>query len=96
MGEAPHPKESEEAIALDGKTLRGSQKQGAPGAPLLSALAPRVGLTLAPQAVDDKTKEMPVGLDRLRHLVREGRSVTRDAWLPQRQMAQHSVVAKGA
>ena len=38
-------------MALDGKTLRGSQKQAAPGARLLSAFAPRHGLTLVQQAV---------------------------------------------
>ena len=55
LGEAPQTEGGEDAIAIDGKTLRGSQKQGAPGVHLLSALAHRVGLTLAQQAVDDKT-----------------------------------------
>jgi hypothetical protein len=45
------------AVALDGKTLRGSKKQGAPGTPLLVALAHHVGVTLAQHAVDDKTNE---------------------------------------
>jgi hypothetical protein len=35
-----------EALAIDGKTLRGSKKQGAPAAHLLSALGHRLGLTL--------------------------------------------------
>jgi hypothetical protein len=48
----------EAAVAVDGKTLRGSRKQGAPGAHLLSALSHRLGLTLAQQAVDDKTNEI--------------------------------------
>jgi hypothetical protein len=48
----------ETAIALDGKTLRGSKKQGAPGTPLLSALAHHVGVTLAQHAVDDTTNEI--------------------------------------
>src|SRR5438445_5505389 len=52
----PAPPE-EEALALDGKTLRGSRKQGAPGTHLLSALAHRLGLTVAQEAVDDKTNE---------------------------------------
>jgi hypothetical protein len=50
------PSAGEAAIALDGKTLRGSRKQGAPGVHLLSALSHRLGLTLAQQGVDDKTK----------------------------------------
>jgi hypothetical protein len=75
-------------MALDGKTLRSSQKQGAPGAPLLSALAHRVGVTLAPQAVDDKTNEIPVAVEGRRQLVLQGRIVTMDALLTQRQIAQ--------
>ena len=90
------PEAGEEAIAIEGKPLRGSQKQGAPGAHRLSALAHRVGLTLAHQAVDDKTKEMPVALDLLRPRILEGRIVTMDALRTQRQLAQHSVAARGA
>jgi hypothetical protein len=59
----PTPQDIAEGIAIDGKTLRGSQKQGAPGAHLLSALAHRLGVTLAQQAVADKTNEIPVVLD---------------------------------
>jgi predicted transposase YbfD/YdcC len=95
LGEAPRPEEGEDAIALDGKTLRGSQKQGAPGVHLLSALAHRVGVTLAQQAVDDKTNEIPVALEVLRHLVLGGRIVTMDALLTQRQIAQQIVDAGG-
>ena len=51
----PAPEMSEVAVAIDGKTLRGSKKQGAPGTHLLSALAHHVGVTLAQYAVDDKT-----------------------------------------
>jgi len=75
-------------VALDGKTLRGCQKQGAPGASLLSAFAPRHGLTLVQQAVTGETNDMPVILALLRHLVLVGQVVTRDALLTQRQMAQ--------
>jgi predicted transposase YbfD/YdcC len=95
LGEPPATTGGEDAIAIDGKTLRGSQKQGAAGAHLLSALAHRVGLTLAQQAVDDKTNEIPVALEVLRHLVLEGRIVTMDALLTQRQIAQHIVDAGG-
>jgi predicted transposase YbfD/YdcC len=86
---------AEEGIAIDGKTLRGSQKQGAPGAHLLSALAHRLGLTLAQQAVADKTNEIPVALELLRHVVLEGRVVTMDALLTQRPSAQQIVDAGG-
>jgi predicted transposase YbfD/YdcC len=95
LGGTPCPEVVEEPIAIDGKTLRGSKKQGAPGAHLLSALAHRVGVTLAQQAVDDKTNEIPIVLDLLRHLVLEGRIVTMDALLTQRQIAHHIVAARG-
>jgi predicted transposase YbfD/YdcC len=95
LGERPRPPEVEDAIAIDGKTLRGSQKQGAPGVHLLSALAHRVGVTLAQQAVDDKTNEIPVAVEMLRHLVLEGRIVTMDALLTQREIAQQIVDAGG-
>jgi predicted transposase YbfD/YdcC len=85
----------EDAIAIDGKTLRGSQKQGAPGVHLLSAFAHRMGLTLAQESVDDKTNEPPVALELLRYLVLEGRIVTMDALLTQRQIAQQIVDAGG-
>jgi predicted transposase YbfD/YdcC len=95
LGEAPRTARDEDAIAMDGKTLRGSQKQGAPGVHLLSAFAHRLGVTLAQQAVADKTNEIPVALELLRHLVLEGRIVTMDALLTQRQIAQQIVDAGG-
>ena len=57
---ASQPPTSEQAagIAIDGKTLRGSQKQGALGAHLLSALSHRLGITLAQHAVADKSNEL--------------------------------------
>ena len=82
-----------EALAVDGKTLRGSKKQGAPAAHLLSVLAPRLGLTLAQQAVADKTNEIPAALDLLRHVVLEGRVVTMDALLTQRSYGQKTHAA---
>jgi predicted transposase YbfD/YdcC len=78
----------DEALAIDGKTLRGSQKQGAPGTHLLSALSHRLGLTLAQQAVDDKTTEVYAIEDLLDVLVLKGRIVTVDALHTQRFVAQ--------
>jgi hypothetical protein len=91
----PRSPDTEEAIAVDGKTLRGSKKQGAPGAHLLSALAPRLGLTLAQHAVAAKSNEIPAALELLRHLVLTGRVVTMDALLTQRAIAQQIVDAEG-
>ena len=91
----PRAADEEEPLAIDGKTLRGSRKQGAPGAHRLSVLAPRLGLTLAQQAVADKTNEIPVVLDVLRQVILEGRVVTMDALLTQRHIAQQIVDAGG-
>lgn len=91
----PRSPDTEEAIAVDGKTLRGSKKQGAPGAHLLSALAPRLGLTLAQHAVAAKSNEIPAALELLRQLVLTGRVVTMDALLTQRAIAQQIVDAEG-
>jgi predicted transposase YbfD/YdcC len=90
----PAPGEPE-AIAIDGKTLRGSRKQGAPAAHLRSVLSHRLGLTLWQQAVADKTHEIPVLEDALRQLVLEGRVITVDALLTQRAIAQHIVEGGG-
>jgi predicted transposase YbfD/YdcC len=89
------PEGTEDAVAIDGKTRRGSQKQGAPGAHLLSAFAQRLGITLAPQAVADKTNAIPVVLELLRQVVLEGRVVTMDALRTQRQIAQQILDAGG-
>jgi predicted transposase YbfD/YdcC len=89
------PSAGEAAIALDGKTLRGSRKQGAPGVHLLSALSHRLGLTLAQQAVDDKTNEITQVETVLRQLVLKDRVVTMDALLTQRYVAQTIVDADG-
>jgi predicted transposase YbfD/YdcC len=95
LAATPASQDAAEGIAVDGKTLRGSQKQGAPGAHLLSALGHRLGLTLAQQAVADKTNEIPVVLELLRQVVLEGRVVTMDALLTQRSIAQQIVEAGG-
>lgn len=85
---------SEEAIAVDGKTLRGSKKQGAPGTHLLSVLSHRLGLTLTQQGVDDKTNEIKTIETVLEQIVLSGRVLTMDALLTQRQVAQ-TIVDKG-
>ena len=84
----------EVAVALDGKTLRGSKKQGAPGVHLLSALSHHVGLTLTQQAVDAKTKEITQVETVLRQIVLKDRVVTMDALLTQRHVAQ-TIVDEG-
>lgn len=99
MVAAPAPtdpaEEEQEGIAIDGKTLRGSRKQGAPGAHLLSALSHRLGLTLAQCSVDDKTNEITAISEILRGLVLEGRVFTMDALHTQRDTARTIVEGGG-
>lgn len=83
------------AVAVDGKTLRGSRNQGAPGVHLLSAVSHHLGLTLAQGAVDDKTNEITQVETLLRQLVLPGRVITMDALLTQRHVAQTIVDGGG-
>src|SRR2546423_708223 len=69
--------------------------KGAPGVHLLSALSYHLGLTLAQQAVDDKTNEITQVETVLRQLVLKGRVITMDALLTQRHVAQTIVDAGG-
>ena len=89
------PEATPAATAIDGKTLRGSKKQGAPGVHLLSALSHHVGMTLAQVAVDDKSNEITAVETLLSELVLEGRVLTMDALLTQRRMAQRLIEAQG-
>jgi len=77
-----------EGVALDGKTLRGSKKQGATDVHLLSALSHRLAITLTQIAVPDKTNEIGAVRDLLVDLVMQGRVFTADALLTQRDIAQ--------
>jgi predicted transposase YbfD/YdcC len=78
-----------EAVAVDGKSLRGSRKMGAVDAHLLSALSQRVGVVLGQVAVGDKTNETTAMLDLLEGLVLHGKVITADALL-----TQHKIVNK--
>lgn len=83
------PKAGElEAIAIDGKSLRGSRRQGCQQGHLLSALSQRLGLTIGQQAVEDKTNEIKAIQELLRDLVLEGRVITVDALLTQQAVAK--------
>jgi predicted transposase YbfD/YdcC len=89
------PVNSLPAVALDGKTLRGSKKLGATLSHLLSAVSHGTGLTLYQVGVDLKTNEIPLAQELLKGLLIEGRVFTMDALLTQRQLAQTLVEHKG-
>src|SRR5215210_5347198 len=83
-----------EAVALDGKTLCGSQRQGARDAHLLSALSHRLGVVISQLAVEDRTNEIGHMDELLTSLVLEGRVITADSLLTQREIAQ-TIIARG-
>jgi predicted transposase YbfD/YdcC len=91
----PPANEEVEGVALDGKALRGSQRQGASDAHLLSAFSHRLGLTLKQLGVDDKTNEIGAMPELLVDLVVEGRIFTMDALHTQRETAQTIVDGGG-
>ncbi len=77
-----------EVLAIEGKTLRGSRKQGAPGAHLLSALSHRLGVTLGQQAIATKKGEQSALYTLLTDLLSEGRVRTMDALHTSRRAAR--------
>jgi predicted transposase YbfD/YdcC len=77
-----------EGMAIDGKTLRGSKKQGAHEAHLLSALSHRLQVVLGQVAVDDKSNEITAIDKRLTLVGVAGRVTTTDALHTHRQLAQ--------
>ncbi len=84
-----------QALAIDGKTVRGSAKQGAIDVHLLSVVSHGLGLTLFQHAVDDKTNEIGAIMEVLSGLILEGRVVTVDALLTQKPVAE-AILKKGA
>jgi len=82
------------ALSLDGKTLRSSKKQAAKESHLLSAVSHGLGLTLFQAGVGDKTNEITAAQAVLAALVLQGRVVTVDALLTQREVAQQ-ILGKG-
>jgi predicted transposase YbfD/YdcC len=84
-----------EAVAVDGKSPRGSRKQGAANVHLLSALSQSTGFVLGQVAVDDKTNEINAMLELLAALVLHGKVITGDALLTQHKIAKQIVEAGG-
>jgi predicted transposase YbfD/YdcC len=82
-------------IAIDGKTLRGSAKQGSGITHLLSAVSHELGMTLAQCSVDGKTNEIGAICELLKSLVIEGRIITVDALLTQRKESQEIIDGHG-
>lgn len=83
-------------LSLDGKTLRGSVDLTRPrGMHLLAAYLPEQGLVLFQMAVEHKENEIPVAKRLLKQLDLQGKVVTGDALLTQRQLCLQIVAAEG-
>ncbi|MBI3970776.1 MAG: hypothetical protein HY332_05765 [Chloroflexi bacterium] len=95
LARLPAAPSAAEAVALDGKTLRGSRRPGALDVHVLAALSHRLGRTLGQPAVSDQTKELTVAVPLRRGLVLEGQICTLDALLTQRAIAQTIVDGGG-
>lgn len=82
------------ALSVDGKTLRGSARQGALDPHLLSAVSHGLGLTLAQEDIAYKDSEIPALNRLLCDLILTGRVLTMDALLTQKAIAKQ-IVDKG-
>ena len=86
-----------EVIAVDGKAICSTTKQGNPHSALqiLSAYVTNSGIILAQEAIHEKTNEIPVFQEMLTYLDVEGKTVTADAMHCQRETCQRIVQRKG-
>ena len=87
---------TDQLVALDGKTLRGSATATTPAQHLLSAVLPDLGLVIAQQAVSAKTNEIPCVAPLLAPLPLAGAIVTADALHTQAETAHFLVAEKHA
>lgn len=85
-----------EAVALDGKTLRGSADGEGPACHLLGAITHHSGVVLAQEEVGEKSNEIPAAKPLLEDLDLKGCTVTADAMHTQKDFARFLVEEKGA
>lgn len=83
-----------EAVAVDGKTLRGIHGEEIPGVHLVAAYAQQSGLVVGQQAAGGKGQELAAVAALLERLPIQGRVVTGDAQFAQRELSRQ-VVTKG-
>jgi hypothetical protein len=93
---AEHCESVDRALALDGKTLRGSADGEGKPLHLLAALLHNEAVVAAQIAVPDKTNEIPCAKPLLAPLDLTGAVVTADALHTQRETARYLVEDKGA
>jgi DDE_Tnp_1-associated/Transposase DDE domain len=83
------------AVAIDGKTSRGSRRGGVPAVHLLAMLDQATGCVLSQARVPAETNEHKAALRLLEGLALEGRVVTGDAAFCQRDLSRAVVEAGG-
>lgn len=84
----------DDAVAVDGKTLRGTDRDSVPGVYLVAAYAQQAGAVLAQVRTAGKGHELAAAKAVLKQVPLEGRLVTGDALLTQRDLCEQ-VVADG-
>ena len=83
------------AVAIDGKTMRASQKSGAIPSHLLSVVSHELGITLTQIGVCDKTNEIPISIEILNAFDVSNKVITTDALLTQKPFCQAIINAGG-
>jgi len=83
-----------EAVAIDGKSLRGIHGEQLPGVHLVAAYAHQTGIVVGQQTVGEKRNELDALDGLLSHLELRGRVVTGDAQFTQREECRR-IVGKG-
>ncbi len=87
---------ADDALALDGKTLRGIHGDAVPGVHLVAAFAHRGGAVLDQEPSPGKGQELAAVVAVLGRVPLTGRLVTGDALLTQRAVCAHVVARQGA
>lgn len=86
----------DDAVALDGKTLKGARREDGTQVHLLSAVLHSSGITIAQSEIDSKSNEIPAAAPLLAPLELAGRCVTADAMHTQHDLARFLVEEKSA
>lgn len=85
-----------EAVAIDGKTLKGSKDGDRPALHLLSAVTHKTKVVIAQKQIANKSNEITAAKPLLQDLDLEGRIVTADAMHTQKELAKFLVEQKKA
>ena len=81
------------AVAIDGKSLRGTAPEATRRLHLLAAVSNELGIPLAECRVGEKTNEIPVASQLLKHFDVAGKVITTDALLTQRAFCKDILAA---